>query len=80
MCEVTDARVRREACLVNMVIWSGVGAGMDEVGEDAMSGRVMVGVLGLVEAVMTISRRRGIPRVTLAAPCPTKGISTMVKI
>src|SRR6266576_4858955 len=28
------------------------------------------GVLGFWEAVITISRRRGIPRVTFAAPCP----------
>lgn len=30
----------------------------------------MDGVLGFVEAVITISRKRGIPSVTLAAPWP----------
>lgn len=57
---MTCARVSREAFLQKASI---VAMGVDE-GIDM----VMEGVLGLVEAVMTISRRRGIPRVTLAAP------------
>jgi hypothetical protein len=36
---------------------------------------VIDGVLGFVDAVITISRNRGIPRVTLAAPWPRNLIS-----
>jgi len=39
---------------------------------ESRSSNFMVGVAGFLEAVMMISRRRGIPRVTLAAPCPAK--------
>jgi hypothetical protein len=36
---------------------------------------VIDGVLGFLDAVITISRNRGIPRVTLAAPWPKTLIS-----
>ena len=46
-----------------------------EAGNDAaagLSGRVMSGVDGFFDATMMISRMRGMPRVTFAAPCPAK--------
>lgn len=45
-------------------------ASMEGIGIEGETERVMEGVFGFVDAVMTISRSRGIPRVTLAAPCP----------
>jgi len=44
----------------------------DASGMPSSTGRRMMGVLIFCEAVMTISRRRGIPSVTLAAPWPAK--------
>lgn len=38
----------------------------------SLKNRVMLGVLGLSVAVIRISLRRGIPRVTFAPPCPAK--------
>jgi hypothetical protein len=43
---------------------------MEERETVGLTGRVIEGVLGFWDAAITISRRRGIPRVTFAAPCP----------